>query len=255
MNLTLNDFWFFSHISQHHFTLSPLCSIYTHYVDLINGWSETSVVAYHIALRITMTTINGYYTKCYTGSILECTDSEHILLLRFWRNVHLCQTIKLYIYHNYGSWKEMRLLTHITLKWKLECKCCGWEWNTVHPSIVCNCLIPFYGVMVFWGGFLPSQSQLYPALAQRAGYSMGKWPAHRRALAGSVSCSRTLWHASQLSPELGFRTSDLPITSQPALPAELQPPLVKYSHIDKKCVTQRSHISVYNYIIVVVNTW
>ena len=63
-------------------------------------------------------------------------------------------------------------------------------------SIVCNHFIPFYGVAGLFAGANPS-----------------------------CFWARVLWHAAQLSPELGFGTSNLPITSRPALPAELQPPL------------------------------
>ena len=48
--------------------------------------------------------------------------------------------------------------------------------------------------------------------------------AHQEQLWGSVSCSRILRHVAQFRPgEPGF---DLVITSPPALPTELQPPLV-----------------------------
>ena len=50
------------------------------------------------------------------------------------------------------------------------------------------------------------------------------------AIWGSVSCSRILQHAAQLSPELGW-TSKLPISSWRALPAELQPVSILLSHL------------------------
>ena len=54
---------------------------------------------------------------------------------------------------------------------------------------------------------------------------------HWWAMWGSVSCSKTLRHAAQPCPEPGFELAtfrslvDLLLTSRPALPAELQPPL------------------------------
>ena len=76
------------------------------------------------------------------------------------------------------------------------------------PSI-CNRFIPFMGMQ----GFL---LEPIPAVSGRGrGYPLDKSPAHRRALTdgrgndaryqyGSASCSSTLQHAAQLSPELGF---------------------------------------------------
>ena len=46
---------------------------------------------------------------------------------------------------------------------------------SIHPSIVCNRFIPFYGVTGVFGGANPS------CLWARAGYSLDKSPAHRRA--------------------------------------------------------------------------
>ena len=53
----------------------------------------------------------------------------------------------------------------------------------------------------------------------------------------SVSCSRKLRHAAQ--PGAGIWTNDLPITSLPALPDELQPPLAANR---EKQWEQRSHL-------------
>ena len=48
--------------------------------------------------------------------------------------------------------------------------------------------------------------------------------AHQEQFWGSVSCSRTLRHVAQFHPRgTRIQTSDLPITSPPALPTELQP--------------------------------
>ena len=49
--------------------------------------------------------------------------------------------------------------------------------------------------------------------------------AHQEQFWGSISCSRILRHAAQFCPRgAGIWTSDLPITSRTALPAELQLP-------------------------------
>ena len=51
--------------------------------------------------------------------------------------------------------------------------------------------------------------------------------AHQEQFWGSVSCS-SMQHAAQFRPRgARIQTSNLPITSRPALPAELQPPLSK----------------------------
>ena len=91
-----------------------------------------------------------------------------------------------------------------------------------------------YGVVGVFAGANPS------CLWARAGYSLNKSPAQREpsliveaamhgvchtsgAVLGSVSCSRTLRHAAQLSWDLSWELGfDLPITSWPALPAEPQ---------------------------------
>ena len=64
-------------------------------------------------------------------------------------------------------------------------------------------------------------------LRARAGYSLDKSPAHRRALTDEQCGVQYLAQGHfnmQLSPRAGIWTSNLPITGRPALPAELQPP-------------------------------
>ena len=112
----------------------------------------------------------------------------------------------------------------------------------VHPSIVCNRFIPFYGVAGCFFLLEPipavsgrgqgtpwtsrqlaeGPSLMVEAVTQGANCTSG-------AIWGSLSCSRTLPHAAQ--PGAGFWTSDLPITSRPALPAELQPPVLSRHQI------------------------
>ena len=118
----------------------------------------------------------------------------------------------------------------------------------IYPSIVCNCFISFMGM---GGRICWSQSQL----------SLGKgrvhpWTSHQLiagpslmaeatmqgvscasgAIWGSVSCSRTLRHATQ--PRAGIWTSDFPITSQVALPTELQPaPTYMFDEEKKKMLS------------------
>ena len=80
--------------------------------------------------------------------------------------------------------------------------------------MVRNHFIPFHGVAgcCCWS----QSSRVLPG--QVASSSQGP---HWWAVWGSVSCSRTLRHAAQPSPESG---GDILITSWPALPTELQPP-------------------------------
>ena len=101
------------------------------------------------------------------------------------------------------------------------------EEKSIHRYIVCNRFIPF-----LWGrgGFWWSQPQLSLGegrvhSGQVASSSQGPhwWQGPPTAHQGSVSCSRTLRHEAQLSLGLGFEPFDLQITSQPALPSELQP--------------------------------
>ena len=106
-----------------------------------------------------------------------------------------------------------------------------------HQSIVCNRFIPFMesqGFFFFAGVPVSGRGQGTPWTSCQliAGPSLMAEGAMQGAnhtsgaIWGSVSCSRTLWLAAQLSPELGFEPA---ITSQPALPAELQPPLFQQS--------------------------
>ena len=68
--------------------------------------------------------------------------------------------------------------------------------------------------------------------------------AHQERFWGSVSCSRTPRHVAQCHPRgARIQTSDLPITSPPALPTELQQPLKNiYEHEQYcSCVWSGSH--------------
>ena len=82
----------------------------------------------------------------------------------------------------------------------------------IHPSIHCLYpLYPFYGVAGGFAGVNPSC--FWGSRQLIAGLSI--W--------GSVSCSWTLRHAAQFR-RTGIWTSNLPFTSWPALPTQLQPP-------------------------------
>ena len=90
-------------------------------------------------------------------------------------------------------------------------------------SLSVTTLSLFHRVTGFVAGANPS------CLQAKAEYTLDKSPAHRREqFGGSVSCSRTL--AAQLSPgEPGFEPATnpaTPSTSWPALPTELQQPLI-----------------------------
>ena len=94
-----------------------------------------------------------------------------------------------------------------------------------HPSIACNRFIPF---MVSRGILL----EPLPAVSRRGqGTPLDKSPAHRRARCQLHIRSKSGFNillkdtstCSSAQPGAGIWTNDLPITSWPALPAELQP--------------------------------
>ena len=94
----------------------------------------------------------------------------------------------------------------------------------IHPSIVCNHFIPFYGVAGVVAGANPSCLQVragYRVPGQVASSSQGPSLMAEAAMPGanctsgaiwgSLSCSRT---CSSAQPGVGIWTSDLPITSR-----------------------------------------
>ena len=113
------------------------------------------------------------------------------------------------------------------------------HWNhihplSIHPSIVCNCFIPFMGARGVLLEPIPAvsgrgQGTPWTSCQLIAGPSLMAEAATQAATSGaiwgSVSFAWSLQHEAQLSPwGARIRTSDPLITSRPALPAELQPP-------------------------------
>ena len=87
--------------------------------------------------------------------------------------------------------------------------------NTVHPSIVCNCFIPVEGFLLEpipagRGQGTPwTVHQLIAGPTLIAEAAMQGANCTSQAIWGSVSCSRTLQHAAQLSPGLVFEPAIL----------------------------------------------
>ena len=90
--------------------------------------------------------------------------------------------------------------------------------DIIHPSIVCNHFTPFMGSQGFllepvpavsgrgqgtpWTSrqLITGPSLMAEAAMQGANRTLG-------AIWGPVSCSRTVWHAAKLSPELGLEAA------------------------------------------------
>ena len=124
-------------------------------------------------------------------------------------------------------------LGHMTwkiLKKKMQLFCIN-----IHPSIACNYFILFMGLQGLLLEPIPAVSgrrqstpwtscQLITGPLLMAEATVHGANRTSGAIWGLASCSRTLRHEAQ--PRAGIWTSDLPITSWPDLPAELQLPLV-----------------------------
>ena len=93
-----------------------------------------------------------------------------------------------------------------------------------------------------------------PALSQ--GEGRDKLPAHRRALTDEQCGVQCLAQGHFDMPGAGIWTSDLPITSRPALPTELQPPLtIVLFKVISNYSCQLNIVRVKKYNIFLWNVW